>query len=444
VRFAVSLVLLLSIANLLTPEASSSRTWYIAPTGSGDAPTIQAGIDSAAAGDTLLLADGTYASVGNRDINYLGKAITVTSQSGDPDLCIIDAGNHARGFVFSSGEDRGSELDGVSITNGSKYDNGYGGGILCSASSPTIRNTVLFWNNASGGGGLTCDSGACPMIEHVTFIQNAAWGLTGGGMLCKGGSAPILTDVTFIENDAGYYGAGGGLSCIEGSSPTLTDVRFLSNYGPLKGGGIYCNESSPILVEVVFHGNKSTCSSPPFPTGGGVDCYNSSPSLTNCVFFDNRAFLGGALACRAASHPTLANVTFSGNGASYGGGLYFEDSSPLLENVIIASSRLGEAVYCYGSSSPILTCCNIHDNIGGDWVGCIADQFSVDGNFSADPRFCDAPNGDFSLEDCSPCLPGYHPDGYGCDLIGALGSGCSCDSSATTPVSWGAIKSMYR
>ncbi len=55
----------------------------------GDQPTIQAGIDAAMDGDIVLVADGTWTGVGNRDIDFLGKAITVRSENG-PDSCIID------------------------------------------------------------------------------------------------------------------------------------------------------------------------------------------------------------------------------------------------------------------------------------------------------------------------------------------------------------------
>jgi hypothetical protein len=42
-----------------------------------DQPTIQTGVNAASTGDTVLVADGTYAGDGNHDIDLGGKAILV-------------------------------------------------------------------------------------------------------------------------------------------------------------------------------------------------------------------------------------------------------------------------------------------------------------------------------------------------------------------------------
>ena len=65
-----------------------------------------------------------------------------------------------------------------------------------------------------------------------------------------------------------------------------------------------------------------------------------------------------------------------------------------------------------------------YGNSGGDWVGCIADQDGINGNFCEDPLFCDPTSGDFTLDRSSSCLPGNHPSGEDCGLIGALEQAC--------------------
>jgi len=163
---------------------------------------------------------------------------------------------------------------------------------------------------------------------------------------------------------------------------------------------------------------------------------DSSPTLTGCTFSGNQAGnSGGGMYC---SNAILTGCTFSGNESTLGGGMRFDSASPTLTACIIAFSTQGVAIYC-DSSTPLLVCCDLYGNEGGDWVGCIADQYGVDGNFSEDPLFCDAPNGDFTLASNSPCLPDSNDCG---ELIGAHGEGC--EESPVEAASWGSIKAMYR
>jgi hypothetical protein len=109
-----------------------------------------------------------------------------------------------------------------------------------------------------------------------------------------------------------------------------------------------------------------------------------------------------------------------------------------LENTIIAFSTTGLGIYCSDAGSiPLLTCCDLYGNAGGDWVGCIAGQAAINGNFSSDPFFCAAESGDVRLSCTSPCV-----NRYGCGQIGALGVGCGPTSVEYT--TWGRIKSMFR
>ena len=75
---------------LAVPALTAAGSWYVKPDGSGDAPTIQAAIDSAVTGDTVILENGVYTGVGNRNIDFRGKAITVRSELGVAELCVID------------------------------------------------------------------------------------------------------------------------------------------------------------------------------------------------------------------------------------------------------------------------------------------------------------------------------------------------------------------
>ena len=79
---------------------------YIAADGSGDYTTIQDGIDNAVGTDTVWLYEGTFTGVGNRDLDFSGKAITVRSTSGWAPTCVIDCESLSAGVSFVTSEGR--------------------------------------------------------------------------------------------------------------------------------------------------------------------------------------------------------------------------------------------------------------------------------------------------------------------------------------------------
>ncbi|GAI48911.1 unnamed protein product, partial [marine sediment metagenome] len=139
----------------------------------GDFLTIRAAIDEVWHGDTVIVADGTYTGVGNRDIDFQGGAITVRSENG-PNNCIIDCNGAPNephcGFYFHSGEGPSSVLSGFTIINGygqlTYIGYGYvtcGGGIYCHDSSPLIENCIIRDNDANFGGGMCNLDGSSPI-----------------------------------------------------------------------------------------------------------------------------------------------------------------------------------------------------------------------------------------------------------------------------------------
>lgn len=111
---------------LFLVAAAQAATWVVKPDGTGDFPTIQDAIDSAVSGDVILLTDGLFVGAGNRDINFLGKALHLRSASGHRTACIVDAegtpGVPQRCFDFQSTEGNDSVVRDITIRGGSTDD----------------------------------------------------------------------------------------------------------------------------------------------------------------------------------------------------------------------------------------------------------------------------------------------------------------------------------
>jgi Right handed beta helix region len=190
---------------ILLPGSVDARVWDVFVDGSGDAPTIQAAIDSAAAGDVVRVGPGTYSGAGNQDISFRGKAIVVESVDGWETTIVQPASSFPRRcFRFDSGEGRSSVLDGFTLRDGL----GQGSGVSCDGSSPTILRCMIFHNEAGSslGGGFAALGGASPLFEQCTLAWNIAvdWGDAGGGYLDA--SQATFVSCTLTRN-IGSFGA---------------------------------------------------------------------------------------------------------------------------------------------------------------------------------------------------------------------------------------------
>lgn len=396
-----------ALALALWAHGASAATHIVRPDGTGDFSTIQQAIAASDEGDTVSLANGTFRGDGNRDLDFLGKAITVASESIDPSQCIIDCDGSIdaphNGFTFRSGEGPASLLQWIKIVNGFAVR---GGGVSCIDASPTIRGLVLHNDSAEDGGGISCERSS-PSIEFCIFIENFVVN-DGGGILC-------------------------GVDFGDGSSPSIRNSTFSGN-DARAGGGIHCRYSIPSIVGCTFLENTAE-------TGGGLSCYFANPAIDICLFQANEAAFGGAVSCENSSGAVLTSCTLVKNrGVDRGGGVYSRDSIPIIQRTIIAWSTAGQAVYSpEGGMIPELSCCDLYRNSGGDWVGAVGGQRDTNGNIGVDPLFCSRLLDNFTLGMASLCAP---PQSGSCGQIGAFGVGCTEVPIART--TWGSIKSSFR
>ena len=355
---------------------------------------IQDAIVAAVDGDMVIVAPDTYTGDGNRDIDFLGKAITVrSSDPNDTDIVattIIDCQgtefNQHRAFYFHTGEGSKSILAGFTIKNGNAL---CGGGIYCVDSNPTIvnctlsnnkarqyqypyavqllQNNSLMFNNETdvrimcpppipdrrgNGAGICCVDSNSTVI-NCTFVSNSAYE-HGGGMYSMGGN-PTLINCLFSSN---FAGGGGGMANLGGSSPTLNNCTFNANTAETGGGGMRnADNSNPTLTNCTFRDNSAGWS-------GGLGNYFSSPTLTNCTFIGNFADNNGGGINNYESNPVFTNCIFSNNSAEIGGGIFSEyNSSSTLDNCTFSENTAhhGGGIYCV-SCSPKITNCTFHNN----------------------------------------------------------------------------------
>lgn len=338
-----------------------------------DRSTIQAAIDAAVAGDTVLVAPGTYHEV----INFKGKAITVTSSDGAKKT-IIDADMKGPVVSLWSGETRAAVLSGFTLQNGSGQWNG--GGVYITMASPTVRDNIVRHNTASAGNGIgLSESSALIVNNHV--LDNRG-GSIGGGIYLSGGGDPELTDNLIEYNQTD--GEGGGIGMNSVARPLLARNVIRRNRAGERGGGVATvNVCTPTFIDNLVHENSAPAGGglsliPPFETQGGL--------WVNNTVAHNEAITGSEL---------YTNNNFA--------------SQLQLTNNIFVTSKGATSLYCTGEFdpvSPVFRRNDVYATNGAAIGGVCAAAAGQSGNISADPLFNSAGKGAkaFALTAGSPAI----------------------------------------
>jgi len=424
----------------------------------GDYITIQAGINAASDGDTVLVGDGTYSGFGNINISFGGRDIVVRSENG-PDACIIDCLGVNRAFTFVNGEPRSARLEGFTVTNGRAAN---GGAVYCEGATPTIAGNIFSGNSAEGdnyrrGGAIYCYS-CTPIIRNNQFLGNQstysggavslnhAYGGFGlpavegnlfegnsaqyGGALYVGSSELTISGNRFIGNTAEFYG--GGLHGRPTYTMRVVGNLFVANQAGSGGGAALFGGHGPRTVE--FSDNvvrENSCTS----YGGGVYGSEVALEMTNCLVIGNRAEgRGGAIAVRYESGLGLRNCTVWLNRGAQAGGVYIErrSSGTIANSILWGNEGLpGRQLALHRNSTAFLQHSDLEGGEGAvhssdgcwySWQG---------GMIDADPQFTGGPLGNCYLSQTtagqpsdSPCLDAGNSDAASTCFSGAYAAAC--------------------
>ncbi len=359
---------------------TQGRTITVDDDGLADFNNIQAAINDANEGDTIIVAEGRY----YENINFGGKDIVLRStdpaDSSVVEKTVIDGRYLDSVVMFAGTESPACILAGFTVTRGLGHgywysNDSHGGGLYGNGTVATIEHNVISGNLASGdnfgdgvGGGIyDCDG----IIRFNIIANNTADGdmgrAYGGGLYgCDG----VIQDNVIGGNYS--MGSGGGLSYCHGSIErnvvTQNEARYF-------GGGLFrCNG---VIRDNLIAGNFAEIG------GGGILCFNGE--IERNMIVANQAETGGGIYAYTSGSLAVVNCTFAENeGAPVGGAIYVDDGNPTLRNCILWADVPNEIYVSSGSVTA--TYCNIR----GGWPGT--------GNIDADPCFADPNSGDYHLK----------------------------------------------
>jgi len=127
----------------------------------------------------------------------------------------------------------------------------------------------------------------------------------GGAIYCNM-SSPSIINCTISDNTAGIARAkGGGIAIVESEARIISCVLRNNTAQPGDGGGIYISNSGgqiPHITRCIISGNTAVADPRIGGAGGGVALFGNG-YLVNCVITGNRAgYWGGGMSCRMPHH----------------------------------------------------------------------------------------------------------------------------------------------
>jgi hypothetical protein len=410
-----------------------------------DYATIQDAINAAKDGDIILVADGVYTGLGNKEI-WFNKPVTLRSENG-ASKTVIDCQGSGRAFIFYNDSGKPGHLDGFTIKNGkASWLNGAGswggaggGGIIINNASPIIENCIVTdcvatSDSAAFGGGVMI-SGSKAVIKNCTISNNTISLPPGGdpatnpqggaGIVIMNGSTPTISGCTITGNKTTGWSTGGGVY-VKGSSPLISNCTISYNesninypvddslsaaeYTVSNSGGISYREFSGGLLQ------GSTISHNKSQERAGLGAFQSSPTVRNCIIEYNEATVdgGGGVGLYWNSDAQFYDTIIRNNKAEdvnnlntvyadpYGGGVSVWNVMPsatgpafynctIENNQAVGANSTGGGINFYNTSATVSGCIirnNSADNRAGISISAtgspVISNSLIEGNVSAE------------------------------------------------------------
>lgn len=197
------------------------------------------------------------------------------------------------------------------------------------------------------------------------------------------------------------------------------------------GGGIYCESSSPTIVDCVI----TDCGA---ELGGGIGCVGGAPVIVDCVIEQCTAGgfgsaqsggRGGGVGLIAQANATLANCVIRGNVAysnSFGAGLYFADSTATVAGSVITGNSApgsvrGGGAYCTGSNTDVtFKNCIIAQNEADTGAGLYVEATSSAYGCRVDVINCTVAHNRLSVYPTQPIGGGIHSVGADIRVVSSI------------------------
>ncbi|MHC4883266.1 MAG: choice-of-anchor Q domain-containing protein, partial [Planctomycetota bacterium] len=178
-------------------------------------------------------------------------------------------------------------------------------------------------------------------------------------------SDSILEGLTIINGDTPL--AGGAVYC-DGSSPAIIDCIFKNNRSQEDGGAVYAQQGLPVIDRCVFESNAAD-------RGGAASAYQGGLTLSGCAFGSNTARqLGGAVYVQSGS-VTAVDCRFTQNTAADGGAMFHDAAAGGLAGCVFTENTATLADWYHGGgaifnrdSDLTIQDCQFIENTGG-WDG---------------------------------------------------------------------------